>query len=387
MHLRGDRPQLRCAAREVVTKRQRAVDVRGGHCLSARNTAERQPCETVDVLGIRLGENHFQRTPNKAVDDDRKDGTRRGGLGAVAEEIDSCKGDALPHVLQLCRIGGVGDGASQHEALACRGSQQIGVFEHSHDFTARRQNRHVPQPALEHFHQHTVGGQIRRDGADGRAHHRLDGHIDRQPGCDDPGPQVAIGEDAQIPVPQPDQRIRHAVFGHADDDVADRVGRRDHQYLSADEFGDRSAVGRRCDRRPLGCPGPAGRCQEGQARRLGELCANQRPGQLDEGARACGTGFEVHARARQQRRVAEDPASGDDVYKGAVTTGSQCHRAVADHPHLVGHARRIVGDDGAGRELLDQRPGGELGELGLRRALERRVLGQELRKTPTVRLL
>ncbi len=187
-------------------------------------------------------------------------------------------------------------------------------------------------------------------------------------------------------VGQPDERVGHVVLGHLHHDVAHRIRRIDRQHVAVHELGDGPAVGRGGDGRPVRtAAAPAGGGQESQTRRLGELRPHRCAGQSDQGARHGGAGLEIHSRAGQQRHVAEDAPRFDDVDQGAVAAGPQGHRAVADHPDLIGHPGRVVGDDDSGGELLYRRPGGELGEFGLRRSLERGVVGQERREAGSVK--
>ncbi len=145
----------------------------------------------------------------------------RCGTGRRRRPVTRC-----PTCCSSAASAGQPDGAAQHEALPRRCGQQIGVLEHADDLAARCQHRHVPQSALQHLHQHGVGGQVGGDRAGGRAHHRGDRHVDGQARGDHPGPQVAVGEDAETAVGQPDQRVGHVVLGHLHDGVAHRRVRR-----------------------------------------------------------------------------------------------------------------------------------------------------------------
>ena len=135
---------------------------------------------------------------------------------------------------------------------------------------ARRHDRHVPQAALQHVHQDRLGGQVRGDAAGGCAHHLGDGHVDGDARGDHPGAQVAVGEDAEFAVGQPDQRVGDVVFGHPAHRIAHRasaVRPTARRRAPTRRPALLSVVGR--DRRPIGAAHvPRRRCQEGQAGRL-----------------------------------------------------------------------------------------------------------------------
>ena len=76
-----------------------------------------------------------------------------------------------------------------------------------------------------------------------------DRRVDRDTCGDHPGAQIAIGEDAEFAVRQPDQRIGHVVLGHPAHRVPHRCVGRDHEHVGLDEVADGPAVGRRRDRR------------------------------------------------------------------------------------------------------------------------------------------
>ena len=189
--------------------------------------------------------------------------------------------------------------------------------------------------------------------AGGRAHHRCDRHIDRQSHGDHPGAQVAIGEDAECAVGQPDQRVGHVVLGHpARRRRAPTCPAIDHQHVTVHELGDRPAVGRGRDRRAGRPPTvPRRGRQERQTRRLGEL----RPHQPRRAAGSVCSARWCAPRTPSRRRSATACSRRSRPVRRCR---SWCRRrwpavspARADHPDVVGHAGRVVGDDGVSREL------------------------------------
>lgn len=90
------------------------------------------------------------------------------------------------------------------EALARRRGEQVGVLEHTHHLAAHGEHRHVPQPALQHLHQHAVGGQVCGHGARRCAHHRGDGDVDGAPAATT---RVRRSRSVKMPRPPSGSRI------------------------------------------------------------------------------------------------------------------------------------------------------------------------------------
>ena len=76
-----------------------------------------------------------------------------------AEHVGRHTGDTLSRLLQFGCVACQSDGAPEGETLAGQGGEQVGVFDHADDLTARRHNRHV-HALLQHVHQHGLSGQI-----------------------------------------------------------------------------------------------------------------------------------------------------------------------------------------------------------------------------------
>ncbi len=91
---------------------------------------------------------------------------------------------------------------------------------------------------------------------------------------------------------------------------------------------------------------------------------------------------ELHSAAGEQRGVAEDAALLDSVDSGSVGARVQSHLPRADHPHVIGDSCRVVGDDGARREVDQLGTGRKVGELVGGHCLERGVRAKERRKIP-----
>ena len=135
----------------------------------------------------------------------------------------------------------------------------------------------MAQPAFEHLHQQGVSGQVGGHTARWRVITFSIGTSTSRPAATT-RPQVAVGEDAKAAVGQPDQRIGDVVFGHLHHRIAHRGVGRDQQHVAVHQFGDRPAVGGRCNRRPVGSAHvPRRRRQERQPRRLGEPPAPTSP--------------------------------------------------------------------------------------------------------------
>ena len=230
------------------------------------------------------------------------------GLGAVAEQVDGDPGDALSDLLQL-ESRRRPSAMERRSMKLCRADAASRSASSSTPTTSPRggQHRHVPQAAFEHLHQHGLGGQIGGDGSGRRAHHRCDRHVDGQTRGDHPGAQVAIGEDAEVAVGQPDQRVGHVVLGHLHDGVAHRcVGSTSSTSPCTSSATGRLSVAGATVGRSARLTAPRRRRQERQTRRLGELRPHQCAGQPDQACSApwCGprTPFRRRSAAACSRR-------------------------------------------------------------------------------------
>ena len=87
-----------------------------------------------------------------------------GGIGAAAEQVDA-PGGVTRCAAACSSSASAASPIERRSRKLCRGRrrQQVGVLEHAEHLAARSTHRHVPQPALQHVHQHGLGRQVRGD--------------------------------------------------------------------------------------------------------------------------------------------------------------------------------------------------------------------------------
>ena len=235
--------------------------------------------------------------------------------------------------------------------------------------------------AVDH-RQHQLGARL--IGADREhrdAHHIAHRGLEREPGGDDAGAQVAIGDDPELAVPEIDEDRAHPLLLHPGCGLA-QVHTRLADHRALPDQGPNSLLagveaagprGRRATRPRSVHQRPGHRSQPRRVAEQRDHLVRREPVAERVLARA---GLPAGRKPGEHPRVPERLALAEQVEHAPVV--SQLDGACAHHPHRVGRPLTLAEDRRPGLEVLDLDPLREpLGLFGLERN-ERIVRPQEL---------
>ncbi len=271
-------------------------------------------------------------------------------------------------------VGAPFDRALQDERRPALQAHQVGVGDHADPRARAVHDREVVEAFGEHAGQHLARHRVPGDRPGGCRHHLPDRRAQVAPGGEDPGPKVAVGEDAE-PVRAGHQQTGHAFVRHPPGRVADAGRTFARHRFPADERPNRPPpeIGSRFAAPFAGQPRPDPTRHIGHPAR----CAQDAFGQV--------AGDEIAERVLvgpEPRRGLASRHHGEEAERFALTPKVEQPAVPVQHLNLPGPDpvkvfRRFAGgleDDGPRREELDLHCAGD--------ALERRPVERVERCMP-----